>query len=124
MSSLDSLDMSKNNFRGPLPANMPKGLKKLNASDNELSGVVPENPSKFPSSSFYPGNNRLQFPNGPSGATNDPDESFNKKPVSFIVKVVITVSSVIAVLFMLALLSVISSTQHPNIKISTRICYC
>ncbi|KAK7369210.1 hypothetical protein VNO80_11245 [Phaseolus coccineus] len=79
---------------------MPKGLKQFNASNNELSGVVPENLSKFPSSSFYPGNDPLHFPNGPSGSTNDPDESSNRKHVSFIVKVIITVSIVIAVLFM------------------------
>ncbi|KAH1236925.1 putative LRR receptor-like serine/threonine-protein kinase [Glycine max] len=107
MSSLDSLDISENNFTGPLPNNIPKGLKKFNASNNDLSGVVPENLRKFPSSSFYPGNDRLHFPNDPSGSTNKSDESSNRKSISSIVKVIIIVSCVVAVLFMLVLLVVI-----------------
>nr|KYP76845.1 putative LRR receptor-like serine/threonine-protein kinase At4g20940 [Cajanus cajan] len=103
MSSLDSLDISENHFTGPLPINMPKELKKFNASKNYLSGVVPENLRKFPSSSFYPGNDRLHFPNGPFRSTNKPDENSNRKPVG---KVIIIVSCVVAVLFMLVLLAV------------------
>ncbi|RDX66718.1 putative LRR receptor-like serine/threonine-protein kinase, partial [Mucuna pruriens] len=107
MSSLDSLDISENHFTGPLPINLPKGLKKFNASNNDLSGVVPENLRKFPRSSFYPGNDWLHFPNGPSRSTNKPDENSNRKPIRSVVKVIIIVSCVVAVLFMLVLLAVI-----------------
>ncbi|TKY60126.1 LRR receptor serine/threonine-protein kinase [Spatholobus suberectus] len=107
MSSLDSLDISENHFTGPLPINMPKGVKKFNASNNDLSGVVPENLRKFPSSSFYPGNDWLHFPNGHSGSTNKPDENSNRKHISSVVKVIIIVSCVVAVLFMLILVVVL-----------------
>ncbi|KAK7399711.1 hypothetical protein VNO78_10900 [Psophocarpus tetragonolobus] len=108
MSSLYSLDISENHFTGPLPINIPKGLKKFNASINDLSGVVPENLRKFPSSSFYPGNSKLHFPNGPSGSINKPDESSKRKPISSIVKVIIIiVSCVVVVLFMSVLLAII-----------------
>ncbi|RHN72645.1 putative leucine-rich repeat domain, L domain-containing protein [Medicago truncatula] len=63
MSSLESLDISNNRFTSPLPNNMPKGLKDFNASGNDISGVVPEILRKIPSSSFFPGNAKLHFPN-------------------------------------------------------------
>ncbi|XP_028759337.1 LRR receptor-like serine/threonine-protein kinase GHR1 [Neltuma alba] len=105
MSSLDSLDISDNHFTGPLPTDLPKGLENFNASYNDLSGIVPENLRKFPSSSFYPGNARLRYPNGPPGSTNMPAEGSKKQPMSTIIKVIIIVSSVVA-LFIVILLAI------------------
>ncbi|RZB90301.1 putative LRR receptor-like serine/threonine-protein kinase isoform E [Glycine soja] len=105
MSSLDSLDISENHFTGPLPSNMPKGLQNFNASQNDLSGVVPEVLRKFPSSSFFPGNTKLHFPNGPPGSISSPAESSKRKHMNTIVKVIIIVSCVVA-LFILILLAV------------------
>ncbi|XP_027357573.1 probable LRR receptor-like serine/threonine-protein kinase At4g20940 [Abrus precatorius] len=105
MSSLDYLDISENHFTGPLPNNMPKGLQNFNASQNDLSGVVPEILRKFPSSSFFPGNTKLHFPNGPPGSTTSPAESSKRKSMNTIVKVIIIVSCVVA-LFILILLAV------------------
>ncbi|KAK7331284.1 hypothetical protein VNO77_25505 [Canavalia gladiata] len=105
MSSLDSLDISDNHFTGPLPNNMPKGLINFNASQNYLSGVVPEILRKFPSSSFFPGNTKLHFPNAPPGSTTSPAASSKRKPMNTIVKVIIIVSCVVA-LFILILLAV------------------
>ncbi|KAJ1420898.1 Serine-threonine/tyrosine-protein kinase, catalytic domain [Sesbania bispinosa] len=105
MSSLESLDISENHFTGPLPNNMPKGLKSFNASQNDLSGVVPEVLRKFPSSSFFPGNPKLHFPNGPPGSTTSSAESSKRKPMNTVVKVIIIVSCVVA-LFILILLAV------------------
>ncbi|MED6137375.1 LRR receptor-like serine/threonine-protein kinase ghr1 [Stylosanthes scabra] len=99
MKSLDTLDISENLFTGPLPINMPKGLKYFNASNNDLSGVVPEDLKKFPDYSFYPGNAGLHFPNDPSGLINKPDESSNRKPISTIV----IVSSLVALVLLLLL---------------------
>ncbi|KAK7303576.1 hypothetical protein RJT34_14486 [Clitoria ternatea] len=104
MISLDSLDISENHFTGPLPNNMPKELKSFNASQNDLSGVVPEVLRKFPSSSFFPGNTKLHFPNGPPGSTTSA-ESSKRKSMSTIIKVIIIVSCVVA-LFILILLAV------------------
>ncbi|KAK7318776.1 hypothetical protein RJT34_03483 [Clitoria ternatea] len=112
MSSLCSLDISGNHFTGPLPINFPKGLKNFNASNNDLSGAVPENLRKFPSSSFYPGNDRLHFPNGPSGSTNKPDGSSNRKPIRTTIRVIIIVSSVVAALSMLILFAVFIHYIH------------
>jgi len=105
MSSLDSLDISNNRFTGPLPNNMPKGLKDFNASENDLSGVVPEILRNFPSSSFFPGNAKLHFPNSPPGSTVSPTKSSKGKSMSTAVKVIIIVSCVVA-LFILILLAV------------------
>ncbi|MED6106410.1 LRR receptor-like serine/threonine-protein kinase ghr1 [Stylosanthes scabra] len=103
MKSLDSLDISDNCFTGPLPINMPEGLKYFNASNNDLSGVVPEDLRKFPGYSFYPGNAGLHFPNGPSGLINKPDESSNRKPISTI----IIVSSLVSLVLLLLIAVVI-----------------
>ncbi|KAI4299710.1 hypothetical protein L6164_033142 [Bauhinia variegata] len=108
ISSLNSLDISKNHFTGPLPNNLPKELENFNASYNDLSGVVPENLRKFPSSSFFPGNSRLRFPNGPPGSTNMPAENSKRRSMSNTVKVIIIVSCVVA-LFILILLAVFIS---------------
>jgi hypothetical protein len=63
LSLLQALDLSKNLLSGPIPANLPPQLKYLNVSGNNLSGSVPPNLASFPSSSFYPGNSNLVFPN-------------------------------------------------------------
>lgn len=105
MSSLDTLDISENHFTGPLPNDMPKGLKNFNASLNDLSGGVPENLRKFPSSSFFPGNAKLHFPNSPPGSTISPTESSKRKSMTTVLKVIIIVSCVVA-LFLLILLAV------------------
>ncbi|KAL0305413.1 UNVERIFIED_CONTAM: LRR receptor-like serine/threonine-protein kinase GHR1 [Sesamum radiatum] len=74
---LTTLDLSfnqhfRNHFSGQLPRNLPDSLQSFNASNNDLSGVVPENLRKFPLSSFYPGNSDLQFPNPPPSSSHGP----------------------------------------------------
>ncbi|EPS60448.1 hypothetical protein M569_14355 [Genlisea aurea] len=64
LTALTSLDISRNRFTGPLPQNLSADLQSFNASYNDLSGSVPINLRKFPLSSFYPGNAKLQFPGG------------------------------------------------------------
>ncbi|GLT53874.1 hypothetical protein SLA2020_271130 [Shorea laevis] len=105
MSSLSSLDISQNHFTGSLPDNLPNSLGSFNASYNDLSGVVPESLRKFPSSSFYPGNTKLSFPSGASGANNSPGENHKRKPMNTMVKVIIIVACVVAV-FILILLAI------------------
>ena len=101
MNSLSSLDISQNNFTGPLPSNLPNSLEIFNASYNDLSGTVPENLRKFPSSSFFPGNSGLHLPSGSPGST--PSGFSKRKPIHTIVKVVIIVSCVVAVLIFILL---------------------
>lgn len=104
MSSITSLDISQNHFTGSLPDNLPNSLVSFNASYNDLSGFVPENLRKFPSSSFYPGNNKLSFPRGPTGAqTNYPDGSHKRRSMNTIVKVIIIVACVVAVFILILL---------------------
>lgn len=103
MGSLDFLDLSENHFTGPLPSNMPKGLKNFNASQNDLSGVVPAILRKFPSSSFFPGNAKLRFPNSHPGSTVSPAESSKRKPMNTVVKVIIIVSCVVALIILILL---------------------
>nr|GMD05402.1 probable LRR receptor-like serine/threonine-protein kinase At4g20940 isoform X1 [Ipomoea batatas] len=100
INALSSLDVSNNQFSGPLPNNLPSTLQRLNASDNDFSGTVPENLRKFPLSSFYPGNSKLQFPNPPPGSGQTPTESNKKKPLKTIVKVVIIVACVVALVIL------------------------
>ncbi|XP_074328636.1 LRR receptor-like serine/threonine-protein kinase GHR1 [Apium graveolens] len=103
ISSLSSLDISQNHFTGPLPENFPDSLERFNASYNDLSGVVPENLRKFPSSSFFPGNSDLQFPNPPPGSTATEAGHHHKKPIKKIVKVLVIIACVIAVIFFILL---------------------
>ncbi|KAJ6752513.1 hypothetical protein OIU85_002886 [Salix viminalis] len=103
MSSLISLDLSGNHFTGPLPNNLSENIGSFNVSYNDLSGVVPENLTWFPSSSFYPGNNRLRLPNGPPGPNNLPGGHSGGKPINTIVKVVVIVACVIALLILIML---------------------
>ncbi|KAA8519346.1 hypothetical protein F0562_013602 [Nyssa sinensis] len=101
ISSLSSLDISLNHFSGPLPNNLSNSLQTFNASYNDLSGVVPENLRKFPLSSFYPGNSRLQFPNAPPGSTSSPSGNPQRKPIKTIVKVVVIIACVVAVVILI-----------------------
>ncbi|XP_048429954.1 LRR receptor-like serine/threonine-protein kinase GHR1 [Pyrus x bretschneideri] len=103
ISTLSSFDISQNHFTGPLPNNLPTSLESFNASYNDLSGDVPENLRKFPRSSFFPGNARLQFPNGPPGSNGTENESSKRRPISTMVKVIIIVSCVVAVFILLLL---------------------
>ncbi|XP_022721282.1 probable LRR receptor-like serine/threonine-protein kinase At4g20940 [Durio zibethinus] len=103
MNSLSSLDISQNHFTGSLPNKTPNGLQSFNVSYNDLSGVVPENLRKFPTSSFYPGNSKLLFPSGPSGLNNAPAEHSKKKPINTFVKWVIVVSCVVALIILILL---------------------
>ncbi|XP_044495326.1 LRR receptor-like serine/threonine-protein kinase GHR1 [Mangifera indica] len=103
MSSLRSLDISQNHFSGPLPNNLPNTLEAFNVSYNEFSGVVPENLRKFPSSSFYPGNSKLRFPDGGPGPGNSPAESSKRKSINTVIKVIVIVSCIIAVIILILL---------------------
>ncbi|KAL9241486.1 hypothetical protein vseg_015596 [Gypsophila vaccaria] len=59
---LESLDLSNNRFEGNLPDTLPSNLKVLNVTYNSLSGDLPESLARFPSSSFHPGNEKLNLP--------------------------------------------------------------
>jgi len=56
------IDLSDNHFEGSIPDKFPDGLLGFNVSYNGLSGMVPDNLLRFPSSSFHPGNDLLVFP--------------------------------------------------------------
>ncbi|XP_078159586.1 leucine-rich receptor-like protein kinase family protein isoform X2 [Carex rostrata] len=72
LTALEFLDLSGNHFTGPIPDLEQKGLTYFNVSSNDLSGTVPRTLERFPSSSFYPGNPRLVFPDGvPTGNGNN-----------------------------------------------------
>uniref|UniRef100_A0A1D1Z8L0 Putative LRR receptor-like serine/threonine-protein kinase At4g20940 n=1 Tax=Anthurium amnicola TaxID=1678845 RepID=A0A1D1Z8L0_9ARAE len=101
--SLTSLDISVNHFTGPLPETLPDTLVTFNASSNDLSGIVPENLRKFPESSFYPGNSRLQFPGGPPGAGHAPNGKSTHKPLRTLIKVVVIVTCLVAVVLLILL---------------------
>ncbi|XP_024531182.1 probable LRR receptor-like serine/threonine-protein kinase At4g20940 [Selaginella moellendorffii] len=65
---LENLDLSSNHLRGRIPAQLPSSLQTLNLTNNDLSGHLPANLlSRFPLSSFFPGNAGLVVP-GSSGA--------------------------------------------------------
>ena len=68
LGALTDLDLSINQFTGPLPEDLPDDLLSFNASYNDLSGVVPENLTKFSESSFHPGNSKLEYPASSSGS--------------------------------------------------------
>lgn len=101
MNSLSLLDISQNHFTGPLPNKVPNSLQSFNVSYNDLSGVVPENLRKFPTSSFFPGNSKLVFPGGPPGSNNAPAENSKRKPINTIVKWVIVVSCVVVLIILI-----------------------
>ncbi|KAF5729288.1 hypothetical protein HS088_TW21G01451 [Tripterygium wilfordii] len=103
MNLLSALDLSQNHFAGPLPNNFPSSLSGFNVSYNDLSGVVPENLRKFPSSSFYPGNTGLRLPSGPPGSSNSPAENLKRKPFNTVVEVIVIVSCVVAAIILILL---------------------
>uniref|UniRef100_A0A6N2LK37 Protein kinase domain-containing protein n=1 Tax=Salix viminalis TaxID=40686 RepID=A0A6N2LK37_SALVM len=77
--SLVSLDLSHNSLEGSLapeisslPGDLPDGLKGFDVSSNNFSGEVPDNLSRFPDSSFHPGNSLLSFPYFPSSTKGSP----------------------------------------------------
>ncbi|CAN1812911.1 LRR receptor-like serine/threonine-protein kinase GHR1 [Linum perenne] len=102
MSSLSLLDLSQNFFTGPIPSNLSSSLQRFNVSNNDLSGVVPENLRTFSTSSFYPGNSKLIFPGGAPGSSNAPAGN-SRKPINTAVKIVVIVSCVIAVIILIML---------------------
>ncbi|CAO2815346.1 unnamed protein product [Amaranthus hypochondriacus] len=104
MNSLTSLDISENHFTGSLPTNLSSNLLSFNASYNDLSGVVPENLRKFPRSSFYPGNSKLQLPNAPPEQESSGGNS-KRKTMKTLIKVIIIVACVV-VFFILILLAI------------------
>ncbi|GMP71658.1 hypothetical protein CsSME_00029980 [Camellia sinensis var. sinensis] len=108
---LSSLDISQNHFTGVLPSNLSNSLESFNASYNDLTGVVPENLRKFPLSSFFPGNSRLQYPNPPPGSGQVPSGNPNRKPIKNIVKVVVIVVCVVAVVILILLAIFIHYTR-------------
>ncbi|KAK9713337.1 hypothetical protein RND81_06G020600 [Saponaria officinalis] len=70
---LESLDLSNNHFEGNLPDTLPSSLKILNVTYNSLSGNLPDSLKRFPSSSFHPGNEKLNLPivQGPGSVGSD-----------------------------------------------------
>ncbi|CAH9111853.1 unnamed protein product [Cuscuta europaea] len=121
LTELQVVDISGNNFSGPLPKNLPtNSLQRFNASFNGFTGIVPENLRKFPLSSFFPGNSDLHFPNAPPGSAQSPRGSHKKKPLKTLIKVVVIVACVVTFLiFVLVciLLCYIKTKrpQHPEI---------
>ncbi|KAK9724694.1 hypothetical protein RND81_05G093000 [Saponaria officinalis] len=105
MSSLTSLDISENRFTGSLPTNLSSNLESFNASNNDLTGVVPVNLRKFPRSSFYPGNSKLQFPNAPPGPESSAGGNSKGKSTKTLIKVMIIVACVVG-FFILVLLAI------------------
>lgn len=74
LDSLEYLDLSHNKFVGEIPDKLPSSLNAFNVSYNDLTGNVPVNLTKFPMSSFHPGNEKLIFPSGSSGSHSVPDD--------------------------------------------------
>ncbi|KAK7274554.1 hypothetical protein RIF29_15650 [Crotalaria pallida] len=69
---LEFLDLSNNKFVGKLPDKLSPNLTMFNVSYNDLTGHIPENLKQFPSSSFRPGNEKLNLPNNFSMPDNIP----------------------------------------------------
>ncbi|KAJ6739444.1 hypothetical protein OIU74_004252 [Salix koriyanagi] len=65
-------DSRENLSLGSLPGDLPDGLKGFDVSSNNFSGEVPDNLSRFPDSSFHPGNSLLSFPYFPSSTKGSP----------------------------------------------------
>ncbi|CAM6089550.1 unnamed protein product [Calypogeia fissa] len=79
LSSLRDLDLSMNQLTGPIPPLLPSSLTQLNVSRNNLSGPIPKSLSRFPSTSFYPGNPLLTgLGNSPPRSPSRSDDSKSK----------------------------------------------
>ncbi|KAL9690191.1 hypothetical protein QQ045_010588 [Rhodiola kirilowii] len=124
MSSLASLDLSENHFTGPLPSNFPGSLGSLNVSYNDLTGVVPENLRNFSTTSFYPGNSGLIFPNAPPGSSSNPAGNLKRKPIRNLIKILIIVASVAAVMILALIIVIILyirvSRKHASENIANK----
>ncbi|CAM8905933.1 unnamed protein product [Rhodiola kirilowii] len=124
MSSLASLDLSENHFTGPLPSNFPGSLGSLNVSYNDLTGVVPENLRNFSTTSFYPGNSGLIFPNAPPGSSSNPAGNLKRKPIRNLIKILIIVASVAAVMILALIIVIILyirvSRKHASQNIANK----
>ncbi|XP_047944252.1 LRR receptor-like serine/threonine-protein kinase GHR1 [Salvia hispanica] len=103
LTDLNSLDISGNHFTGHLPENLADSLQSFNSSYNNLSGVVPDNLRRFPTSSFYPGNSDLQFPNPPPGSRQGQAGNSSNNRMRTIVIVAIVVSCVAALIILILL---------------------
>lgn len=75
--TLEYLDLSNNRFIGQIPDKLSSSLTVFNVSNNDLSGNVPDNLRRFPSSSFHPGNEKLNLPNNLPGTTSVPDNIYD-----------------------------------------------
>jgi hypothetical protein len=78
LDSLEYLDLSHNKFVGEIPDKLPSSLNAFNVSYNDLTGNVPGNLTRFPMSSFRPGNEKLIFPSGSSGSNSVPNQISDK----------------------------------------------
>lgn len=118
IAALTALDISMNQFTGPLPEALPDTLQSLNASYNDLSGVVPVNLRKFPESSFHPGNSRLEYPASSSGSSGSASGSAGGKPLSTGAKIALVAASIV-VLVIIILVAIVChykriSRQFPS----------
>ncbi|KAL3631589.1 LRR receptor-like serine/threonine-protein kinase ghr1 [Castilleja foliolosa] len=98
ITTLNSFDISRNHFTGEIPNNLSNNLQTFIVSYNDLSGFVPENLRKFPLSSFYPGNSKLQFPNPPRGPNNTPSGNVHKQHTRILIIIAITVACLLTVI--------------------------
>ncbi|KAK4751185.1 hypothetical protein SAY87_004667 [Trapa incisa] len=117
LNSLSSLDISQNSFTGEIPNNLSSALQSFNVSYNDLSGTVPDNLRKFPHSSFFPGNEHLELPPGPS---NTLEGNSRKRPSRTIFKVMIIIACVLAFLILILIALFVyyvrtrgCKTEHP-----------
>ncbi|KAI5069510.1 hypothetical protein GOP47_0015811 [Adiantum capillus-veneris] len=75
LTNLQELDFSGNLLTGSIPNALPSSLSVLVLSNNNLSGIIPENLQRFWESSFFPGNGglvpgwALSSPKGPLGSS-------------------------------------------------------
>ncbi|URE45073.1 Leucine rich repeat N-terminal domain [Musa troglodytarum] len=113
LGTLEILDLSMNHFKGRIPDMPQSGLNVFNVSYNDLSGTIPETLQRFPSTSFYPGNNLLVSPNGMSSGSNSEggDSHHHMKYSVRIASIVGSIGAVMLILFALMALYVIRSQE-------------